>query len=260
MKKKILSIVLIGLCCLLMITSKKEENILYSWKMDALEDKELLDIIKKYNIKEIYQDFSTEYLTQNDSKFLKKMKEKGVKVYQLCGDPSWGLDKKATSMKREIDKVISYNKKNEEQIAGIVFDVEPYLHNEENFDFPLFTESMKEAYRYAKKQNLYLILALPVWLDSIDKNLLEDIIKEGCDEISLMNYNIKYTKENIETEIEYAKKYQKKVNTIYEVYSEEQDYFKTDKEINQDFKKIRNHYHYDKLRKAYHYYEKMKQN
>lgn len=260
MKKKIWSVILIIVCLFLIITSKQENNILYSWSMDALEDKELFDIIKKYDIKEIYQDFTTDYLSKNDSAFLKQMKEKKIKVYQLCGDPSWGLDRKATQMKKEIDKVISYNQRNEEKIDGIVFDVEPYLHNEEDFDFPLYAASVKEAYQYAKKKNLYVVLALPVWLDSIDKNLLEDIIKEGCDEASLMNYNIKYTKENIENEIEYAKKYQKKVNTIYEVYSDEQEYFKTKKEMDQDFKKIQKYYHYEGLRKAYHYYEKMKQN
>lgn len=261
MKKRLLSVFLMILITItiVLILKQKEANVLYSWSMDALEDPELITIIKKHHIKELYQDFSTEYLKKQDSTFLKTMSKNNVNVYHLCGDPSWGLDKDATSMKQEIDKVVTYNKKNNDSLSGIVFDIEPYLHNKENFNFALYVEAMKEAYKYATSKNIYMVIAIPVWFDTINKELLESLIKDGCDEISIMNYSIKYTKENIIDEVKYAQKYKKNINTIYEIESKEQDYFKSYSEMDQDFKQIQKYYKDKTIKKAYHYYEKMKQ-
>lgn len=258
--KKIISVILLFILLISLIWNQntREENILYSWSMDALNDKELKPILKKYQIKELYQDFSSSYLNETDDSFLKDMKKIGVKVYHLCGDPSWGWEKNGTAMKKEIDKVLNFNAKNDYKISGIVFDVEPYLHNEANFDFALFVDSMKSAYKHAKENNLYMVIAIATWFDSVDQELLEELIKNGCDEASLMNYNIKYTKENIQDEINYAQKYQKPINTIYEIDFASKDHFSSYEAIDADYKAIQKAYKYKKLKKAYHYYEKMK--
>lgn len=237
---------------------KKTENILYSWSMSALEDPQLESVLKKHNIGILYQDFSSAYLKGTDFTFLKNMRALKVDVYHLSGDPSWGEDAEAKSMKEEIDKVVAYNANNEEKISGIVFDVEPYLHNKEKFDFPLYVEAMKEAYQYAKEQGIYMVLALAVWFDTLDENLLEELIQDGCDEISLMNYNIEYTKERMEEEMKFAKKYNKKVNTIYEIDFGKDGYFESYEAIDHDFWKLKQYYRYPHLKKAYHYYDKMK--
>lgn len=264
MKKIILLVIIIFTLVVALLSFKFKNingNILYSWNMSAITDKKLLDIIDKYNISTLYQDFSTEYLSGKDYIFMIDMQDKNVEVYHLCGEKEWGLEKDAISMKKEIDKIVDYNNNSSYKIKGIVFDIEPYQNEkniEVNFDFSLYVSIMKKAYQYSKSKNLLMVIAIPIWFDSMDENLLEDLIKNGCDEISLMNYNIKYTTEHMQTEIKYAKKYQKDINTIYEINFNDNNYFSSYSEIDDDFRKIQKQYHYSKLRKAYHYYDKMK--
>lgn len=265
MKKNIKLILILLSSIILAACNQKDENILYSWSMDAVEDKELEDYISKYNIKELYQDFSTKYLEEEDSSFIHLMHNMDVLVYHLAGDPSWGKDLKADKMKKEIDKVLAFNNRNEEKIDGIVFDIESYTDSsdvksgKDDFDFDTYTKSIINAYNYAKNYNLYMVIAIPVWFEKVSIENLEELISSGCDEISLMNYNIKYTRKNIEEEIDLAKKYNKSVNTIYEINFSNDKYFQSYDEINSDFKDIYNYYNYNKLKKAYHYYGKMKE-
>lgn len=259
MKKIIFGAVLIMLILFLTWNPfKKEKNILYSWSMDALVDNELEPILKQHQIQSLYQDFSSAYLKGTDSEFIARMNKLGIDVYHLSGDPSWGEEKSAKHMKDEIDKVVAYNMNNKEKIAGIVFDIEPYLNNEENFDFPLYVEVMKKAYQYAKSKDVYMILAIAVWFDTIDENLLEELIRDGSDEVSLMNYNIKYTKERIQEEVAFAMKYKKNINTIYEIDFGKDGFFPSYQAIDRDFNSLKKYYNYSKLKKAYHYYAKMK--
>ena len=73
-----------------------------------------------------------------------------------------------------------------------------------------------------------------------------------------MNYSIKYTEKNIETEIRLAKQNNKNINTIYEINFGNEGYFKNYDEINKDYKKIQDRYNYKKLKMAYHHYDTMK--
>lgn len=257
-----LGIFLLIVILLLFQDDKIENNILYSWSMSALTDNELLDIIDKYHISTLYQDFSTEYLKGQEDTFMIYMKNKKVEVYHLCGEKEWALEKNAISMKKEIDKVVTYNQSSSYKIKGIVFDVEPYQNEkniEENFDFSLYVSNMRKAYKYSKSKGLEMVIAIPIWFDNINEKLLEELIKDCCDEISLMNYNIKYTKEHMQKELEYAKKYHKSINTIYEINFGDDNYFSSYKEIDKDFEKLQAYYGYEKLRKAYHHYDKMKE-
>ena len=265
MKKLIIGLIVISsiLIIILMFLNKKEDkSILYSWSMETITDKELLTIIDKHDIDTLYQDFSTEYLSLKDNAFIIKMESNDVDVFHLCGEKEWGYEENAESLKKEIDKVLNYNKSNKYKIKGIVFDIEPYQNekNIENFDFSLYVSILKKAYAYANSNNLKMVIAIPIWFDSIDKKLLEELISDACDEISLMSYNIKYTKEHMKEEIKLAKKYNKKINTIYEINFGEDNYFSNYREIEEDFNKIKNEYQYSNLKKAYHYYEMMKEN
>lgn len=253
-------LVLVFIAVSLKINDKKNESVLYSWSMDALDDEDLLDIIKKHNVHLLYQDFNTKYLEGSNDEFIKKMLEIDAEVYHLCGEIEWGLEKDASSMIKEIDKVIFFNKNVSNKIKGIIFDIETYQNSIEEFDFSLYVSNMKKAYEYAKKNNIKMHIAIPIWFDKININELEDLIQNGCDGISLMNYNIKNTLENMRIEIELAKKYNKDINTIYEINFLNDNYFSSYDEIDLDFKKIYKKYSYSKLKKAYHHYTKMKEN
>ncbi len=229
---------------------KKEENILYSWSMDEVTNyNNLITLGKKFKIKTIYQEFSNSYLTKNDNTFLKQMEKNKIDVYYLTGDPSYDYN----DIKEKIDLLYNYNLNNKYKIKGIVFDIEPYLNK--NFsNYIDFADNIELGYKYAKEKNIYYVIVIPYWLDKKDIKSLEKIIY-NCDEISIMNYHIKNTINNIKEEMYYVKKYNKKINTIYEVNANNDNSFKTYNEINNDFIKMK--FKYWNIKKAYHHYSSM---
>lgn len=241
---------------------KTYDRILYSWHMSTItNDKEKFEnIIKDYDINIIYQDFTKEFLEKKDDTFIKEMKNKNIKVYHLGGDPSWGKKEGFEKIKLEIDRVIEFNKMATNKIVGIVLDIEPYISEKEEIlqkeDFQIYVEEIKKAYTYTKENKLEMILAIPYWFETIDKKLLEEVVK-NTDEISVMNYKITKTSKNIQEEIELAKKYQKKINTIYEVNYEDEGYFKSKTSIIRDYKKIKENNKCENLGIAYHHYDSM---
>lgn len=259
MKKLIVGLIILIACSLFLLffIFEKEENILYSWNMDVLTDNKFFQNLKRYNIKTIYQDFSSDYLNNNDNKFLEKMNKNKINVYHLCGDVDW-IDNKEKIIE-EIDKVITYNKGVDYKIKGIVFDIEPYHDGFDSFDFKTYVEVIKNTYMYMSSNDLYMVIAIPYWLEKKDKKLLEELIKNGTDEISVMNYNIKNTLKNIKDEVKLSKKYSKNINTIYEINFSDDNYFSSYDEINSDYKKIKDYYKYKRIKKAYHHYGKMKE-
>ena len=259
MKKLIVGLIILIACFLFLLFFgfEKEENILYSWDMDVLTDNSFLKKLKRHNIKTIYQDFSSDYLNNNGNEFLEKMNENKINVYHLCGDADW-IDNKERIIE-EIDKVITYNKRVDYKIKGIVFDIEPYHDGFDSFDFKNYVEVMKDTYMYMNSNDLYMVIAIPYWLEKKDKKLLEELIKDGADEISVMNYNINNTLNNIEDEVKFSKKYNKNINTIYEINFSDDNYFSSYDEINSDYIKIKDYYNYKEIKKAYHHYGKMKE-
>ena len=71
-----------------------------------------------------------------------------------------------------------------------------------------------------------------------------------------MNYNIDKTMENISYENEISKKYDKKINTIYEINFSEDNYFSNWNDIKKDYKKLKEEY--GEMGIAYHHYDSIK--
>lgn len=227
-------------------SSNKNDRILYSWHMENISDNNLIKKIKELNINILYQDFSNDYLNSNNSIFLEEMENNNIKVYHLCGDPSWGI-KGNKKIIKEIDKVINYNKRNKHKINGIVLDIESYTLDTYKEDE--YIKIIKNAYKYCKENKIYMILCIPTWMK---KNTLEELISNS-DEVSVMNYNIKKTLSNIKEEVEIAKHYNKKINTIYEISFNNKKYFSSFNEIENDYQKIINNYDYP-ISIAFHHY------
>lgn len=235
------------------------ENIVYSWKENAYQDVEKTkNILKEFSIKYLYQLFHENFFENINEKFLKEMLDCGITVYHLCGEREWGIEDNAKGMIKEIDKILNFNQKSKIPIQGIVFDVESYVGNRDNFDFKKYLDNMILSYNYAHKNNLYVVIAIPIWFDKINISYLETLISSACDEVSLMNYTNNKTLINMENEINFAKKYDKNINTIYQVeFGLSENTFSSYQEIDDDYKKISEHYKYDKLKKAYHHLEDM---
>ncbi len=244
---------------------------LYSWSMNAFAEKKqhLFEVIEERGITDLYQDFTTKYLASYDNTVVSELVLKGIKVYHLAGHPSWGYEEDARSIIEEIDKVVDYNAHVESKIEGIVLDIEPYLYEgkEYNFepdDLEVYAKAIQKGYEYAKEKKLKYVICIPTWYDTLSEELTEKVIS-NADRIEAMNYVVKDTLLNIQTEVEYAKKYDKEITTIYEVnfnYNIDEDdertgIFYSYKEMLEDFKKIKENYKYDKLYIGYHYFAKM---
>ena len=103
-----------------------------------------------------------------------------------------------------------------------MFDVEPYTLDEwdKNPDKVMnsFVSGMTEAYALAKDYGLEVIVCIPFHYDNKGQQKgLEELIKNGCDSIAVMNYYRGAEIKNIATEIELAQKYGKGIITIYEL-------------------------------------------
>lgn len=238
-------------------------SILYSWKLeDVLEDRDKFNsILKEYHINILYQDFTSKYLETLDDTFIKEMNEKNITVYHLAGDPSWGTENGFLSIQKEIDKVILFNQKVSFKIKGIVLDIEPYIsEKEERFakkDFFIYVKQIEKTYAYLKDKDLELILAIPYWFDSIDEYLLETLI-QNTDGISVMNYKITKTNKNIQNEIKLASKYDKKIDTAYEINYKDKDYFESREAILKDYQKIKKKNDSPNLGISFHHYGSIK--
>ena len=262
MKKNIIAVftaivLLLTFVMVFIFNTKKDviTSILYSWHMSTLNDEQLNDVITLLNVDEIYQHFSSDYLNNSDNEFIKKMNLNNINVYHLCGDPSWDTSDKIIE---EIDKVKKYNSNNYYKISGIVLDIESY--SKKDFDQKKYLKALKEAYKYAKSNNIYVVLDIPTWLEKYGDDYLEDIISSTCDEISIMNYNINKTISSIEKEVEYALLYNKKVNTIYEINFNEEGYFKDYNSIKDDYIKLNSYYNKVQVKIAFHHYDSIIEN
>lgn len=206
----------------------------------------------------IYQLFSKEYLESRDNSFLKEMKEQNIIVYALINNVETLFDE-GVSLKEKVDEIISYNEEVEETISGVVFSFKPYL----DVDFTsemmeAYVKSMKNAYTYASTHHLKVSIVIPYWFDSVNDSLLYSLIRNACDEVAIMNFNIEKTKENIASEIDYARKMSKDVKSIVEVSFGKEGYFASFAEIRKDYEDCKDYYGYAHFNLLYEDYDAMK--
>lgn len=196
--------------------------------------------MKEQGLTVLYQNISSKNSRQEQmSVFAETAMEEGITVYYLTGAPSWGLDPEGAQLCEAVEEAAAYNrrikrkflerrKKDGEtwetapQLAGIMFDVEPYTLDEwdKNPDKVMnsFVSGMTKAYALAKNYGLEVIVCIPFHYDNKGQQKgLEGLIKNSCDSIAVMNYYRGAEIKNIATEIELAQKYGKGIITIYEL-------------------------------------------
>ena len=81
----------------------------------------------------------------------------------------------------------------------------------------LYVSGMIAAYRFAQEHDLIFIACIPRHYD--DQGLtqqLETLIRDGCDEVAVMDYDCGAEAEKIETEAQLASKYDKALHCILE--------------------------------------------
>ncbi|MFR9069532.1 MAG: hypothetical protein ACLVIU_04140 [Paraclostridium sp.] len=247
---------------------------IFSWdKLSVLEAKEnLFDVMEKYEIKTVYQSFSSELPKNKISKFLESCSEYNYQVYYLCGDPEDVLDQDAEKMIENIDDAVAIKEyDNNDVLKGILFDVEPYLLDEWEIQpdkiIQQFADNLQIAYKKAKENKLEMIVCIPYYYDTKGfSDSLDKLIKDGCDGIAIMNYYQKNEYEHIKEEVELAKKYNKTCINIYE-FQPSGKYGLTDKntyyeegieKAEENFKVLRNKLDSNNLVLSFHEYKAIK--
>lgn len=250
-------IILLIIGLILLLNYNQSTKILYSWQIKDITSPKFTKVLTKLHINNLYQEFNTTYLTGKDNTFIKNMTKKNIKVYALAGDLSWGSNPK--EIKKELTKIITYNKNNKYKITGVVLDIESY-RAKTTFNFKDYTANLTKAYNYAHKHNLEVILVIPYWYDTISLTTLKELIKNASDGISVMNYNINKTTSNIKNEIKICQKYHKSINTIYEINMTDSKYFTSYEAITKDYQNIKTNTNYQALGIAYHDYNNIIKN
>lgn len=237
-------------------------GVLYSWKLAQTSEnpEAFARVIAERNITTVYQYFNAEFFESADDSFTRDMAALDIDVLYLCGDASWALEENAASLIRAIDRVLLFNLMASHPIAGIALDVEPHAaDNYRTRDWYAYAINLRKAYLYARENGLRLVAVIPYWLDSTDESLLDYIVEHCSDEISVMNYGVGKTQENVQGEIAAARKYGKPVNTIYETKLGQGDkYFASYAEIEADYLRIHDSAQYGRLRIAYHHFGDMR--
>lgn len=220
--------------------SVPSESGLFSWSSEMVNQPEgdLFPLMKQMGLNVLYQGFSSKSSPEQMFTFLEKAMAEGVKVYQLTGSRAWGLDPEGAKLRQAVERVADYNRKTENlwmeqqgegmpqgsipRLTGIMFDVEVYLLDEWDEDpdkvMHDFVSGMKKAYALAKGYGLEIIVCVPWYYDKKGQTEgLEELIRDGCDAIAVMNYYRGAEVKNIATEVKLASKYGKELINIYEL-------------------------------------------
>lgn len=197
-----------------------EKNGLFSWDDDVLREEqreELFAIMKKQNLGAIYQYGSRDTDPEKMAEFFAGAREHGIEPFLLIGEPEWAADAEGTKLCAEV-RYASMLK----ECEGLVIDVEPYLLPEWNADREALAETFVAALIRAKgeaeKSGLKVIVCIPYWLDEkIGESLMEELVRDGCDMLAVMNYYRKNESEHLKEEAALCREFRKPLINIYEL-------------------------------------------
>ncbi len=249
---------------------------LYCWDIDDFN-------ISKLKAEIDYLEINTLYIQRpaNDNQInrLKEIMEFAKKynldVFLLEGARDWLTEGDMNNVISVINEANELNKILDYKLKGVSLDVEFYLTdeyqkaaNEGDVDkqlslFRQFTENTKKCCDYAENLGLKYSMALPVWLDKLSEEILEDLMNYNYDHIAFMNYFKETIMENMDKEVEIAKKHNIKIVSIAEVQDPkfgtvgEEDTFYNDglEQCINTLNDIRQKYNYENLGVSYHYYK-----
>ena len=249
LKKKFIIYILVFLLLGCQSQQQDTEKSVFSWhKQEVLNGKDdFFNTLQSFNVQNVYQYFSSDLTDDQIDSFINECSQQDISVYYLCGTPEYALSENYTQLSQEIERAKYISQlTNENNIKGIVLDIEPYLLDEFEDDAKSI---MSEFY---DTQNL--------------TSFLENLLKDGCDGIAIMNYYQSHEAQHIQTEIELCQKYQKECINIFELsvpedgITEENTYY--DEGIStamEHFQMIQENYNEYKLSLCFHDYHYLKE-
>src|SRR5690554_6840442 len=128
---------------------------IFSWdKETVLEDGASTDdFLKQYDTNRLFQSFSSDLSVEEIQLFREAISE-DIAVYQLIGTPEWARAEGRERLLEEAERVVDLNQQlpTDQQIKGLVVDVEPYVLDDFDWDDETlqlsFMANMKELYDY----------------------------------------------------------------------------------------------------------------
>lgn len=253
-------------------TRKNHQTSVFSWFDEPLIDPQAsLNFLNNSDIDSLYQyfyedDFDDPSKRQQLEDLLILSNKAKKDVYLLNGEAEWALDAEATHLIQYIHKIHDFQVNQEDTpfIRGVVIDIEPHtldeFQNNSDAIMQSFTQGLKQAYQVAHGYDLKVIVCLPYYLDTEGYlTELETIIAEAADEVAIMNYYRDLEIEHIETEVALSVKYNKAIQTIYELQpagshglTEMNTYYLLGlTELYNNFEQLFAHYHQD-IHLSYH--------
>ncbi len=257
-------------------SEKGSRNGLYNWSSVVTEEdlEELLQVIEEVPVGELYQYYREEELQDRiPEEMIARLSEKKIDVWYLIGAPEWGIDETGEEIRRAVSMVALYNhmvpKKG--RFAGIQLDVEPYLTQEWDEDkqevMELWYKALHRGKTLAKKYDVPVMLCVPRWMDAVNKDIFEKMLRDCCDEVAIMNYDRRDESEGIKPEMELALKYQRPVICASELtrpgkhdLTEDHTYYYAGlEELHKSWQRLSEDYPDNDLRFAYHYLAPLKE-
>ncbi|WP_302952896.1 hypothetical protein [Holdemania filiformis] len=197
---------------------------MFEWQEERVKDRnDVNELIGKFQITDWYQELSVPVDRKTTAAFVSHLHQSKVKAYALVGETEWGYEADGASLIAYLEELVRYNAgvKPAERLDGVMVDVEPYTRSRWKEDparhMETYVSGMIEAYRYAQKHDLIFIACIPRHYDDQGlTELLEILIRDGCDEVAVMDYDCGAEAEKLETEARFAEKYDKALHCILE--------------------------------------------
>ncbi len=244
---------------------------LYCWEISQFNLSKLKDEIEYLGVNTLYiQRPSNDKELTRLREIMEFSKQYNLDVFLLEGARDWlNTENDITKVKEVIDEAYRLNQTLDYKIKGVSLDIEFYLaeeyQNSEDEEyhkelFRIFTENTKKCCDYANSNGLGYSMALPVWLNKLSEEILEDLMNYNYDHIAFMNYYQPTIMENIDEEVEIAKKHNINIVIITELqapqYVDINDTFYDEglEDCINTLNSLKEKYNYKRLGTSYHYY------
>ena len=214
--KKLIAI--IALSCLLLAgcSAKTYEavsgpsNDLIAWQLDWVTE----DLLKENSIDRLFVQFSEE-----NWKTAKKY-QGTTNVCFIDGGKDWNRQ----TMIDYLDAVA----KTPVRVAA--FDCEGWYANQEPTAETLaaYVDDCIVVYQYAQKLGIRMCVVFPYWSEVHSVEQLERLVREGCDELHVMDFYIPTVVENIENELAFCKEYGKTCQIVFEISNPDKEGLSSD--------------------------------
>ncbi len=244
---------------------------LYCWNIEDINLSKLKKEIEYLKINTLYvQKPSNEKQEDRLQQIMEFAKQNKLDVFLLDSAFDWLTTGDMSNVTKLIDKAYELNKKLDYKLKGVSLDVEFYLTDEYKQAekerqlelFQIFTKNTKKSCDYANSLGLEYSMSLPVWLNKLSEEELENLMNYKYHHIAFMNYYKETIMDNLDEEVKLAKKHKIKIVSVAEVQDPkygtvgEEDTFYNDglKKCMDILDEIKQKYNYENLGVSYHHY------